>query len=530
MPIVCRELCRSSPIMFKEEIPIMAKSYADLMNEISADELYNRLLAHGLFADKLPPILSSVDFYNYCQKNTTSFSDSWKQYIYYESLRNINVPRPLGIPNPMAYQRLCRCLSDNWGNLQQHFEQQTVSQDYKISRIHIRKQGNSDAIFSMSYSNWRVDGSPEPDLLIGKRYIVKADISTCFLSIYTHSIPWALVGKAFAKEHSAKQYSQDWYNQIDHYTQNCKNGETHGLLIGPHASNLLSEIILTVVDRKLYDNGWRYIRNIDDYTCYVESVEAGQKFLMDLGNELRQFDLSINFKKTEIQELPVAAVEQWVRKINSVSAIQRDGKMDFIAVRAYLDLAIELMQKNKDNSAVLNYAIKVLSGHKLTPNARDYFIKTVFHLSLLYPYLIPLLEKNVFIPFDVEPQKISSFSQKVFRVGCNSQNYEAICYAIYFSLKYNFDIDSITANTAISSDSCLFKLLAFLYFTVHKNKGERKALKDHAKTLSSNEDDFNRNWLFVYEELSQSDLKGEWKPMKKSGVSFVKMPTTKSTT
>ena len=83
MPIVCRELCRSSPIMFKEEIPIMAKSYADLMNEISADELYNRLLAHGLFADKLPPILSSVDFYNYCQKNTTSFSDSWKQYCPY---------------------------------------------------------------------------------------------------------------------------------------------------------------------------------------------------------------------------------------------------------------------------------------------------------------------------------------------------------------------------------------------------------------------------------------------------------------
>lgn len=163
----------------------MAKSYADLMNEISADELYNRLLAHGLFADKLPPILSSVDFYNYCQKNTTSFSDSWKQYIYYESLRNINVPRPLGIPNPMAYQRLCRCLSDNWGNLQQHFEQQTVSQDYKISRIHIRKQGNSDAIFSMSYSNWRVDGSPEPDLLIGKRYIVKADISTCFLNLFS---------------------------------------------------------------------------------------------------------------------------------------------------------------------------------------------------------------------------------------------------------------------------------------------------------------------------------------------------------
>ena len=183
----------------------MPKSYADLMNEISADELYERLLAYGLFADKLPPIFSSVDFYHYCQNKAPSFSDNWKQYIYYESVRNINVPRPLGIPNPMAYQKLCRCLSDNWDNLKLHFKQQTASQDYKISRIHIRKRNNSDALFSMSYSNWKTDGTPEPDLLIGKRYVVKADISTCFPSIYTHSIPWALAGKATAKKKSRKK-------------------------------------------------------------------------------------------------------------------------------------------------------------------------------------------------------------------------------------------------------------------------------------------------------------------------------------
>lgn len=506
----------------------MLKGYADLMNDISADELYERLLAYGLFADKLPPILSSVDFYNYCKNITTPFSDKWKQYIYYESIRNINVPRPLGIPNPMAYQKLCRCLSENWDNLKRHFERQTLGQDYKVSRIHIRKRNNSDVLFSMSYSNWKTDGTPEPDLLIGKRYIVKADISTCFPSIYTHSIPWALVGKVVAKEHSGKGYSKEWYNQIDHYTQNCKNGETHGLLIGPHASNLLSELILTVVDKKLYDKGWRYIRNIDDYTCYVESIEAGQKFLLELGGELRQFDLTLNFKKTEIQELPVASVEQWVRKINSVSVIQRNGKLDFIGARAYLDLSIELMQKNKGNSAILNYAIKVLSGQELTANAKDYCIKTIFHLSLLYPYLIPLLERNVFEPMSVESEQIDSFSQRVFQLGCNTQNYEAICFAIYFSLKYDFDINGITADAAISSDSCLFKLFAFLYFATHKDSKEEEKLKDHAKSLALNEDDFNRNWLFVYEALPQSDLKGEWKPMKKSGVSFIQMPVSKN--
>ena len=301
-------------------------------------------------------------------------------------------------------------------------------------------------------------------------------------------------------------------------------------MIGPHASNLLSELILTVVDKNLYDKDWRYIRNIDDYTCYVESMEDGQKFLLELGSELRQFDLTLNFKKTEIQELPVASVEQWVRKINFASIIQRNGKLDFIGARAYLDLSIDLMRKNKGNSAILNYAIKVLSGQELTPNARDYCIKTIFHLSLLYPYLIPLLERNVFEPLSVEGKQIASFSQKVFQLGYNTQNYEAICFSIYFSLKYNFKIKGITADAAISSDSCLFKLFAFLYYTAHKDSKANNKLKDHAKALATNEDDFNRNWLFVYESLTHSDLEDEWMSMKLAGVSFIKMPASKDAT
>ena len=49
-------------------------------------------------------------------------------------------------------------------------------------------------------------------------------------------------------------------------------------------------------------------------------------------------------------------------------------------------------------------------------------------------------------------------------------------------------------------------------------------MKAHAHKLALNEDDFNRNWLFVYESLPKSKLKDEWKPMKAAGVSFVKYP------
>lgn len=104
--------------------------------------------------------------------------------------------------------------------------------------------------------------------------MVKADISQCFPSIYTHAISWALVGKSTAKKHRG---IKEWYNQIDKACQNMRDGETHGLLIGPHTSNLISELILTTVDNQLKSK-YKYIRKVDDYTCYVEKYEDAESF------------------------------------------------------------------------------------------------------------------------------------------------------------------------------------------------------------------------------------------------------------
>ena len=102
------------------------------------------------------------------------------------------------------------CLKSNWSDIQSHFHTYTDSQTHVISRIHIQKRKNKDELFEMNYDDWRNAGSPKDDLLIGKRFVVKADISTFFPSIYTHSIPWALVGKAVAKQNRSKS---KWFNK-----------------------------------------------------------------------------------------------------------------------------------------------------------------------------------------------------------------------------------------------------------------------------------------------------------------------------
>lgn len=71
-------------------------------------------------------------------------------------MRNINIPRVFGIPTPMKYQRLCATLRDNWESIKNHFHIQTDNQEYRISRIHLRKLHGKKEIFEMNYKNWRV--------------------------------------------------------------------------------------------------------------------------------------------------------------------------------------------------------------------------------------------------------------------------------------------------------------------------------------------------------------------------------------
>jgi hypothetical protein len=433
-------------------------------------------------------------------------------------MRNTNVPRAFGITSPFSYQKLCKCLADNWENIRLHFTKQTEGNPYKISRLHIRKLKNKSCLFEMNYKNWRIDGFPEPELLIGKRYLVKADIANCFPSIYTHSIPWALVGKDVAKQDKS---NKKWFNQIDHFTQNCKNGETHGLLIGPHTSNFLAEIILTVIDKQLFDSNWEHIRCIDDYSCYVSNYEQGQQFLIELAACLRNFDLSLNHKKTEIIELPVVAHEQWIHQLNSISFNQKNILIDFNLMRSYLDSAIELMRNNQMNSAVLNYAIKVLGTVKLSKNATDYCVKTILHLAFIFQYLIPLLDTYLFIPFQVGREKIIDFTNKIYSEALRLKNYEATSYAVYFALKYNFSLTVMPIDDIIKSRDCIFILISYLLFKKERNKASCSKIKEYAKTLLE-PIDFGTNWLLLFEVFPASSFKAHWKSLKEAGISFIK--------
>ena len=508
----------------------MTKKYTDFMDEISEDALYEGLLAYGLFAEKLPPVFNAVSFFHYCKCLSEDFSPGWSKYITFRVMRNIGIPRIMGIPNPFKYQRMCLELKSNWELIKKHFHEQTDNQDYRISRIHIRKENKAKRIFEMNYKNWKFDGNPELDLLIqdksSSHVLVQADLSTCFPSIYTHSISWALVGKKFAKQNHSDRDA--WYNKLDINCSDMHNGETHGILIGPHASNLLSEIILTVIDKILYDKGYRYIRNIDDYECYVHSYDEAQRFLADLESTLDEYDLHLNHKKTKIIDLPVGMDATWKHELRALPHIDKEGLVKFSQVNAFIDIALKFAVDIGD-IAVINYAMKKLKNLTLENGAKTLAAKRFMHMATIYPYLLSLMEEFVFLPYQVDRSAIKNFSDAIFQDAIKINDYASLYYAIYFAIKFDFELDafdndwSSVKDYVFNSKDCLLLVMTWIYF-MKINRGKRdatqvKPFNELARKLKKT--DMDRYWLFCYEVLTYGNLAGEWKKMKMADVSFI---------
>lgn len=496
------------------------KKYYEYYEEISAEEAFDGLLGHGMFSEKLPPIFDSTKYCEYCKNSNINFDKKkWKPYIQHESIRNNNCMREIGIPNPFAYYHLCKTLSDNWNKIQEYFKDKTNYQQYVVSRIHIKKYKDEKILFKINYGEWKNSGSPISKLLLDSKYVVKADISTCFPSIYTHSIPWALVGKTEAKDTAGKNYENLWYNEIDSCTQKCKYGETHGLLIGPHASNVLSEIVLSAVDNAM--NKWKYIRHIDDYMCFVKSSEEAHEFLVELNKELRKYDLNINQKKIEIIELPNAIEEQWVFQIKELLDTCYEI-YDYKKIESMFNKVIQILKENNNNVAIINYFVKSLPFEKMSFNATKYAGDIILHLSLLYPYLVLILEEYVFSKCMFSGVALTNYVNILYGQELRNKNYEAVSYAIYFAIKYDLRIDKIESKEAILSDSCIFKLLSYIYFKKTNNKAEKKLMREHALSFKNDTEEFGKNWVFIYEVLPKSELIAEFKSIKSANLSFLK--------
>jgi hypothetical protein len=153
-------------------------------------------------------------------------------------------------------------------------------------------------------------------------HLVRADIKNFYPSIYTHSIAWALHGKATAR--SARNDYRLWGNRLDRLFQNANDGCTNGIPIGPIVSDLIAELIASAVDVELSeavreaDVDCELVRFKDDYRIFVKREEDGVAVVKMLQAALKSQNLEINESKTEISRLPEGLFRKWASRYHAV--------------------------------------------------------------------------------------------------------------------------------------------------------------------------------------------------------------------
>lgn len=513
--------------------------------ELTGDDVLTGLLDHGLFGEKTPPCFTSKGLAAIASKTLApmfSQTDEHKlrkalgkythDYMRYAALRDINIPRHLGIPHPESSAVQALAIKRHWTELLAHFAKPAS----RVSQVYVRPLSGG-RIFEMNYKGADRFQLEENELrwMAGAQYIAKTDISACFPSIYTHSIPWAMHGRNAAK--TTRGLLALAGNMLDQCTQHTRDSQTNGLLIGPHASNIISEIILTRIDSEMLSKGYtRLKRHIDDYEFYADSHDEAERFLHDLGLALREYELTLNEKKTRIMPLPRPSKENWVRELNRFAFV-RGEDIKYSEVRSFLDLALELAQSN-GTSAPLNYAIKMMPT-RLNQRARKMYLQEAINLALAYPYLAPILDKNVFDKYAHEglPVAVAGFAANLIRLGLKKIYPDAIAHGLYYALKHEIPLKLKESDLleALGLNDCILTVLLLEYSKRHNLKSVQKAIGLRSTALKSEDSRArDRQWLLVYQTYSVAEMKGSGQAflatLKESGFSFLEFPTRQNQT
>lgn len=308
--------------------------------------------------------------------------------------------RVLSVPNPEAFLRLAKYISENWSKVYQF----SLSKN-SLSPISFIRSYDGELEQLINCESLREALRVRSDFIngikqsirssLGYKYRLCVDISNCYNSMYTHSIAWAICGKdsakSFLRNKEPKNIEADYEfgDFLDCFTRFEKNNETNGIIVGPFTSRIISELILARIDKMLTDKGFVFKRYVDDYKFYFRSEFQAHESLPIIEKVLNEFNLTLNTAKTEIQKYPYEIISDIKDKYNK--ALNNDGVFGVLNVASQLHLAGE--------KGAYKYALKYLRGHAL-PNNDDLqvVIPTLINIMLLDPkygrYVTDYLKEN----------------------------------------------------------------------------------------------------------------------------------------
>lgn len=223
--------------------------------------------------------------------------------IYYTSISEFSIRRPVSVSRCAYFKdKLHEERLDGVVGLEEEDREYEQLGSYFV----YRKYRNIHRFFE-SYKYHRSE----------KKYdaMVQIDVSKCFDSIYTHSLPWAVLGKDQTKFNLEKS-KETFGGRFDALMQNLNHKETNGIVIGPEFSRIFAEIILQSVDAELITQlaeganlthkvDYEIFRYVDDFFVFCNESSTQLRIFETLQQILKAKKLSINTAKIKHFQKPI---------------------------------------------------------------------------------------------------------------------------------------------------------------------------------------------------------------------------------
>lgn len=210
--------------------------------------------------------------------------------------------RPLELIHPALYVSLVQMVCDpkNWELLQKRFAELysgiVECTSFPMVADTAEKEGAAQV------RNWWLRNEQRSiELSLEYTHLLKTDVSNCYGSLYTHSIPWALHGYDVAK--GKKNDKSLLGNKIDTHVRDGRYGQTNGITQGSVLMDIIAELVLAYVDQliteslKIYKD-FRILRYRDDYSIFTNSDQRATEIVRTISDCLRKVGMQLGASKT----------------------------------------------------------------------------------------------------------------------------------------------------------------------------------------------------------------------------------------
>lgn len=344
------------------------------------------LLRNEFFPSELPTCFNTDDLANCAQDAinvANSFGREYSVPLKYSGYKSEASRRKFAVPNPYHYCKTVDLIISNEVNIAAILRKSKYSLTAPIEKTIKANQAYAKKSESIADTKREIEKQYQDN-----RYEIRLDISSFFDNVYTHSIPWAMHGIAYAKRNRNDKNLLG--NQLDKQMRSMNYDQTNGILVGNAASRIISEIILCTIDDQIQKQFPKIScrRFVDDYYIYTQDSTQIQEIISFIRGSLAQYELSFNENKIQINESPFLYGKPWVEQIKQYIHLQPD---------VFLTKLIMEYNMHKD-IAIIKYGLKVIAQchytNKNWPAMQSRLINLWVRFPSLSDRIMPILWKN----------------------------------------------------------------------------------------------------------------------------------------